>query len=281
MNYYKFNIGDYAAATRHLNIIEHGAYRLLLDLYYTSEQPLPADIKAAARKAGARTPEEVQAVEVVLQEFFVLGASGWVHTRCDAEIAAYHQKAENNRIVGSKGGRPRKETQTVTAENPEKTQTVNCGFPEITLTKNQEPLTKNQEPINTKNTAQRKSAACVSKPADVDLKVWDDFLILRKTKRLPLTETAMAGLEREMQQAGLSLDAGLRMCCELGWAGFKSEWLANKQLKRQPIAESFAERDARVKANRMAEFAPTVAARSSNVYEIFDLEVNHVAIACH
>ena len=53
MNYYKRHIGDYAAATRHLSMLEHGAYTMLLDVYYTSEQPLPADPKKAARKAGA------------------------------------------------------------------------------------------------------------------------------------------------------------------------------------------------------------------------------------
>ena len=37
MNYYKFNVGDYSAATRHLSMLEHGAYRLLLDVYYTTE----------------------------------------------------------------------------------------------------------------------------------------------------------------------------------------------------------------------------------------------------
>ena len=280
MNYYKFNIGDYAAATRHLSIIEHGAYRLLLDLYYTTEQPLPADIKAAARKAGARAPEEVQAVEVVLQEFFVLGESGWTHTRCDAEITAYHQKAETNRIVGSKGGRPRKETPTVTANNPEKTQTVICGLPEITLTKNQEPLTINQEPINT-NTKPRKSALCVAKPDEVDLKVWEDYLQVRKTKRTPITLTALDGIKRETQLAGMTLDEGLRMCCERGWVGFKAEWAANQQPKRTVQAESFAERDARTRANRMAEFAPNVAARNASVFTTFDLEADHVAIACH
>lgn len=146
MNYYKFNIGDYAAATRHLTMLEHGAYRLLLDVYYTSEQPIPLDIKAAARKAGARTKDEVQAVETVLREFFTETQDGWTHARCETEIAAYQQKAETNRVVGKRGGRPKKETQTVSDGNPEKTQTVSGGFPEKTLTTNQEPITNTPIP---------------------------------------------------------------------------------------------------------------------------------------
>ena len=148
MNYYKFNIGDYAAATRHLLMIEHGAYRLLLDLYYTTEQPIPADLKAAARKAGARSKEEVAAVEVVLPEFFTLTDAGWMHARCETEIAAYHQKAESNRVVGARGGRPKKKPNAPESGNPEITQMVSEINPQETLTKNQEPRTNNQEEIH-------------------------------------------------------------------------------------------------------------------------------------
>ena len=141
MNYYKFNIGDYSAATRHLTMLEHGAYRLLLDLYYTSEQPIPLDLKAALRKAGARSKDEAQAVETVLKEFFMETDSGWTHSRCETEIAAYQQKAETNRVVGKRGGRPKKETPTAPDANPEITQTVSDTNPEITLTTNHKPLT--------------------------------------------------------------------------------------------------------------------------------------------
>ena len=144
MNYYKRHIGDYAAATRHLTMLEHGAYTLLLDTYYTTEAPLPADIKAAARKAGARSKDEVTAVETILPEFFTLTDRGWVQERCDTEIAAYHAKAETNRVVGKKGGRPRKQTTTDTQNqesgNPGKTQTVSGNNPDETLTTNHKPL---------------------------------------------------------------------------------------------------------------------------------------------
>ncbi len=144
MNYYKRHIGDYAAATRHLTMLEHGAYTLLLDTYYTTEAPLPADLKAAARKAGARSKDEVAAVETVLPEFFTLTDRGWIQQRCDAEIEAYHAKAETNRVVGKKGGRPRKvtrtDTETLDSGNPEKTQTVPGNNPDETLTTNHKPL---------------------------------------------------------------------------------------------------------------------------------------------
>jgi len=107
VNYYKRHIGDYAAATRHLSMIEHGAYSLLLDVYYTSELPLPADPKEAARKAGARGKEETAAVESILREFFTLEADGWHQKRCDKEIAERRAAADKHREVGKRGGRPR------------------------------------------------------------------------------------------------------------------------------------------------------------------------------
>lgn len=128
MNYYKRHIGDYAAATRHLSMIEHGAYTMLLDVYYTSEQALPADVKLAARKAGARTKDETAAVEAVLQEFFELEDDGWHQKRCDVEIAAMQVKQELNKAIGKMGGRPKKKPGDPPKENPDgfqdETQTV-------------------------------------------------------------------------------------------------------------------------------------------------------------
>ena len=58
MNYYKRHIGDYAAATRHLSLLEHGVYCMLLDVYYTSERALPAELKAVQRLVGAKSKDE-------------------------------------------------------------------------------------------------------------------------------------------------------------------------------------------------------------------------------
>ncbi|MDO9131991.1 YdaU family protein [Hydrogenophaga sp.] len=137
MNYYKRHIGDYAAATRHLSMLEHGAYTMLLDIYYTSEQPLPADLKAAARKAGARAKDEIAAVETVLQEFFVLEEDGWHQKRCDVEIAAMQAKQDQNKAIGKLGGRPKKEPNAAKKENPD-------GFQEETQTVSENEDSSNQ-----------------------------------------------------------------------------------------------------------------------------------------
>lgn len=97
LNYYQHHIGDYAEATAHLSFVEDAAYSRLLRKIYAAEAPLPADTKAIQRLIGARTKEEREAVETVLQEFFTLNADGWHNKRADAEIASYQDKSAKAR----------------------------------------------------------------------------------------------------------------------------------------------------------------------------------------
>lgn len=82
-------------------MLEHGAYRLMIDLYYVKEAPLPLDEAVLFRLVCARTEEERQAVLVVLAEFFVRTDEGWRHTRCDEEIARGQEKQSKARASAS------------------------------------------------------------------------------------------------------------------------------------------------------------------------------------
>ena len=92
MNYYPFHIGDYLSATRHLTWTEDAAYRRLLDTYYTTEKPLPSELRAVCRLVLATTDEQREAVQVVLSEFFELTSAGWINVRADAEIDSMRVK---------------------------------------------------------------------------------------------------------------------------------------------------------------------------------------------
>jgi uncharacterized protein YdaU (DUF1376 family) len=90
MHKYFRSIGDYAKDTRHLSLLEHGAYTLLLDLAYTTEKPLPADFTSLFRLCCARTKAEQDAVETVIKEFFQQSPDGgWIQNRVNREIAQY------------------------------------------------------------------------------------------------------------------------------------------------------------------------------------------------
>ena len=91
MNYYEHHLGDYAKDTAHLSIMEHGAYRLLLDRYYGTEAGIPAD--QVHRVARARSREEKAAVDAVLMEFFILHDGIWINNRAEREIAKYLENA--------------------------------------------------------------------------------------------------------------------------------------------------------------------------------------------
>lgn len=146
MNYYSHHIGDYTTDTAHLSLLEDGAYRRLMDRYYTTEAPLPADEASLFRVVRARAPEEQEAVRVVLAEFFVLTDAGWSHKRCDAEIEAFKAKSGKaaeaaNKRWSKAGNAPAMQT-TPAEALPMQCERIADAMP----TNNQEPETNNQEP---------------------------------------------------------------------------------------------------------------------------------------
>lgn len=94
MNYIELHIGDYEKSTSHLTACEDGIYSRLLRRYYDTEAPLPLDLKALQRLVRARSRDEKDAVETILEEFFQKTDDGWHNKRCDIEIARYNEKRE-------------------------------------------------------------------------------------------------------------------------------------------------------------------------------------------
>lgn len=94
MNYYEHHIGDFLKKTVHLTVVEEGIYRRLLDRYYITEGPLPADVRECCKLARASSRKEREAVATVLKEFFHLEADGYHQRRADEEIARFHDKHE-------------------------------------------------------------------------------------------------------------------------------------------------------------------------------------------
>jgi len=136
MNFYPFHIGDYAAHTRNLSLMEDLAYRRLLDACYLAERPLDGSAADVARSIGMR--DHLDAVEYVLGKFFQQVDGGWINARADQEIERFRVKSEQ----ASRAGKASAERRS----NARSTQDVNSptgAQPTIT----QEPLPKNQEPL--------------------------------------------------------------------------------------------------------------------------------------
>lgn len=65
MNYYERYCGDYAKKPARLTLVQHGAYTLLLDEYYSTEEPLPASFEELYRVCRAMKKDEQEAVRMV------------------------------------------------------------------------------------------------------------------------------------------------------------------------------------------------------------------------
>jgi uncharacterized protein YdaU (DUF1376 family) len=215
MHYYPHNIGDYRKDTSHLSLLEHGIYRQLLDSYYLDEMPLSNDLAKLMRSHSVRNADEQQALQNVLTDFFELTENGYIHKRCEDIIAKFHGKSESARASAmARWGKQNKDSNA----NALPTQSEGNA--------NQEPITNNHKPItNNKNT--------IAKPEGLADLLWKDFLILRKSKKLPVTQTAFDGIKREAKKANKTLPEVIQICCERGWGGFKAEWLVIESLKTQ------------------------------------------------
>lgn len=119
MNFYKRFMGDYGRDTAHLSLAEHGAYTLLLDHYYSTEAPLPADYMALYRICRAFDKKEQEAVRCVADQFFQLGQDGLRHNgRADVQIPKDRALIDTARENGKKGGRPKKAKPNGTGQEP-------------------------------------------------------------------------------------------------------------------------------------------------------------------
>jgi len=58
----------------------------------------------------------------------------------------------------------------------------------------------------------------------VDEQVAIDFMSIRRAKKSPLTTTALKGIEKEAEKAGVTLSTALATCAVRGWQSFKAEW---------------------------------------------------------
>jgi len=206
MHYYKFNIADYRKDTGHLSTIEHGIYRQLIDWYYLDEQPIPEETQVVIRRLRLGS-EEVTFLRNILDDFFVLGKTGYTHKRIEVEIKDYQEQVEKNKNNGKLGGRPKK------------TQSVISGLPDESQNNpNQEPLTTNHKP-------KRESATVVACPPDVSQQIWNDWVALRKSKKAPITQTVLNGAIAEAKILGWPLEKFLAEWCSRGSQGLKAEWI--------------------------------------------------------
>src|SRR5690349_12956734 len=91
----------------------------MLDTYYATGMPLPADYKALYRICRAMGAKEQDSVRKVADEFFKIAPDGFRHNpKADKIIADALPRIEAAKLNGAKGGRPKKEPTGLGNENP-------------------------------------------------------------------------------------------------------------------------------------------------------------------
>lgn len=105
MNFYKRYSGDYMRSTGTLSLAEHGAYSLMLDLYYSTEKPLPKG-KDLYRLLRCETASERKAVDYIVGMFWTNKDDGIINKRALEEIEKADKIRDRNKSNGLKGGRP-------------------------------------------------------------------------------------------------------------------------------------------------------------------------------
>lgn len=97
MNWYKHYLGDYARKTAHLSVTEHGAYRLLIDHYYSLRHPLPNDFAYLCRVARCHSRYEKSCLRTVLTTYFEIINHQVTNARIDEEILKYQRIVDASR----------------------------------------------------------------------------------------------------------------------------------------------------------------------------------------
>ena len=241
LNYYPFHLGDYAAHTAHLEPMEDLAYRRMLDLYYRTERPLPREIEQIARLIRMKGYEE--AISQVAGEFFEECPDGWMHVRCDAEIAKMQDKQAKAKASAQA---------SVNARSTNAQRTLNERSTDVELptpTPTPTPIAKEE------GEKPRKRDPAPTKPDDVDAQTWADWLALRKAKRAPVTVTVVNGARAESDKAGMTLDAFLQVWCRRGSQGLEAGWLKPDERVTQSrvVPISFAQQDEQARRRRWEE----------------------------
>lgn len=252
MNYYPFHIGDYRSATMHLSNDEDLAYRRLLDFYYDTESPIPLGTQQVSRRLRVG----LQHIETVLKDFFRRTPEGWVHDRCDAEIAEYKARAERSRANGQKGGR--RKSLSANENNPVGTQQEPSGYPQLTQAlANQEPRTNNQEPNKEEGKRKRSpsfDAAEIDLPDWLDREAWASWCADRKKRGKPITERAAV---LQVKQLGEHLAGGhlpeavIEHSIASGYQGLFAPKVFSAAAAPGKAPESFRERDERIARERV------------------------------
>lgn len=100
-------------------MLQHGAYRLLLDECYLHDGRMTGDHKILHRVCGAHTPKERSCVDQILKQFFDLDEDGfYFQKRVLEEIARCSKISEKRREAAAKSVQSRQQKTNIPTPTP-------------------------------------------------------------------------------------------------------------------------------------------------------------------
>ena len=106
-------------------------------------------------------------------------------------------------------------------------------------------IKNNIQNTNKKNT--KKSVLDLLADFGITGQLADDFIVLRKAKKAPITETALKGYQSEADKAGISICEAVAIAIKRNWQGFNADWnwqgvlQNNQQTQKMTFAEKNAQ----------------------------------------
>ena len=95
-------------------------------------------------------------------------------------------------------------------------------------------------PLTETETITKTQTKTKTPPFGVSQEVWDSFVQQRKVKKAQVTELVIAGIQREADKAGWSLENALNEIVVRNWQSFKAEWVKEKQSNSERLSNSMS-----------------------------------------
>lgn len=227
MIYYKHYIGDYQTKTGHLSLAQDGAYRRMMDHYYSTESPLPASFDALYRICGAIEKKEREAVEFVSKAFFYVVDGFLHHNRIDEEVGIAQAKIamlkQNGKLGGVKSGIKRSSKSEANASAKDEANT--------NISQKSKVITKS---IDLEN---------ISLPPWLPSDVWKNWIDYRVSIKAKMTlksaELCIAKLETLRRDGNNPIEVIEQSIMSGKWTGLFPVKKDNKNFERQAKPEKF------------------------------------------
>ena len=137
--------------------------------------------------------------------------------------------SEKRAVAGQKGGK--KSLVFCSSKSQSKTRSKNTSKSEA----NSENEIENEIDIDNDNNIKKFSFLKELLSIGVERKIAEEWIKVRKNKKLTQTETAFRKTKAEIDKSGRNANDCITLCVERSWGGFKAEWI-EREIPSQPHA---------------------------------------------